>query len=65
MASEACTVAIQALRLKRRSFSKEIMDMLKDARSDEGLSREVFNDKKAYIEQCWREIVTSTVIVLD
>ena len=44
MASESFAIANRALRLKRRSFSKEIMDLLKDAWSDEGLSREAFND---------------------
>ena len=48
------------MHLKRRSFSKEITDILKDARSDEGISKEAFDDKRVYIEQCWGEIVTST-----
>ena len=60
MASEAFTVAIRALRLKRRSFSKEVTGLLKDARSDEGFSKEAFNERKDYIEQCWGEIVAST-----
>ena len=60
MESESSSAAKRVLRVKRRSFSKEITDILKDARSDEGISKEAFDDKKVYIEQCWGEIVTST-----
>ena len=57
MASEAFATANRALRAKRRAFSKE---SLKDARSEVGLSKEAFIEKKAYFEQCWKEIMTST-----
>ena len=46
MASESFAIASRALRLKRRSFSKEITDLLKDARSDEGLSKEPLRKKR-------------------
>ena len=56
MASESFAIASRALRLKRRSFSKEITDSFKDARSDEGLSKEAVNEKLAYIEQWWGKL---------
>ena len=34
--------------------------MLKNARSDEDLSKEAFCEKREYIERCWEEIVAST-----
>ena len=51
--------AKRALRVKRRTLSKEITDILKDALSAEGISKEVFDEKRVYIEQCMGEIVTS------
>ena len=50
---------IVALRLKGRSFSKEIMGLFKDALLDEGLSKEAFYDKRDFIERCWEEIMAS------
>ena len=60
MASEAFAIASRALRSKRRAFSNEITSFLNDASSEEGVSKEVFNEKNTYFEQCWEEIVTST-----
>ena len=47
MASEAFATANQALRAKRRAFSKEITESFKDARSEVGLSKEAFIEKKS------------------
>ena len=60
MVSEAFATANRALRAKRRAFSKEITESLKDARSEVWWSKEAFIEKKVYFEQCWDEIVTST-----
>ena len=59
MASEAFLTANRALRLKRRAFSREITSFLNDAWSNEGVSKEVFNEKKGYFENTWEEIVTA------
>ena len=59
MDSESFKVAIRALRVKRRAFAGEITSLIRDAQSDEGLSKETFYEKKDYIEHCWEEIVTS------
>ena len=45
MDSESFAAATRALRLKRRSFSKEITDIIKDAQSGECLSKEAFMKK--------------------
>ena len=60
MASEAFSTANRALRVKRRAFSREITSFLNDAWSGEGVSKEVFNEKKGYFENIWEEIVTAT-----
>ena len=60
MDSESFEAATRALHVKRRSFVREITGFLKDARSEGGLSKERFYEKKEYIERCWGEIVSCT-----
>ena len=45
---------------KIRTFSKDLTVALNDAKSDFGLSKEAFNEKKDYFESAWDEIVAST-----
>ena len=59
MASSAFSTAERALRIKRRSFSKEFAAILDEVKSEVGLSKESFYKKKIYFEQHWNEIVTS------
>ena len=56
MSSAAFFAANRALRAKRRTFSKELTAALNDARSEFGLNRETFNEKKDYFEHDWEEI---------
>ena len=56
---EAFSIANRALRVKRRTFSKEITAALNDARSEFGLTKEAFNEKRVYLEHHWEEVVTS------
>ena len=46
MDSESFSAAKRALHLKRRSFSQGMTDIIKDAQSSEGLSKEAFYEKK-------------------
>ena len=61
LASSAFFAAERALLVKRRSFCKEIVTaILDEAKSEAGLGKESFDEKKVYFEQHWDEIVTST-----
>ena len=46
MASSAFYTAKRALRVKRRNFFKEITAILDEAKSEAGLSKEGFEEKK-------------------
>ena len=59
MTSPAFVTANRALRRQRRAFSKELTEFLSDA-STEGISKDVFDGKKEYFEELWKEIVLST-----
>ena len=59
MTSEVFSTANRALPVKRRAFSKEVTAALNDARTEVGLSKEAFNEKRTYLEHIWEEIVTS------
>ena len=48
------------MHVNRRNFSKEINVILNEAKSEAGLNKEIFDEKKVYFEQHWEEIVTST-----
>ena len=57
MSSTTFSIANRVLRAKRRTFSRELTAALKDAKSEFGLTKEAFNDKKDYFESAWEEIV--------
>ena len=48
------------MRGKRRSFCSEITAVINEAKSEAGLSKERFDEKKVHFEQLWSEIVTAT-----
>ena len=60
MASSAFSTTERALHIKRRNFSKELTVILNETKSEAGLNKESFDEKKVYFEQHWEEIVTST-----
>ena len=60
MSSSAFSVADQTLHAKRRAFSNELTVVLTQAKSEAGLNKEVFEERRGYLEQNWTEIVTST-----
>ena len=60
MTSQAFSIADRALRVKRRAYSNELTAVLNKAKSEAGLSKEVFEEKKDYFEHNWTEIATST-----
>ena len=60
MSSTAFSIGNRALRAKRRTFSKDLIAALDDVKSNFGLTKEAFNEKKDYFESAWEEIVTST-----
>ena len=60
MASSAFSTAERALRVKRRSFSNEITAVINEVKSEVGLSKECFYEKKIDFEQHWGEVVTAT-----
>ena len=55
MDSESFKVAIRALRVKRRAFAGEIPSLIRDAQSDEGLSKETFYEKKIILSGVGRK----------
>ena len=62
MTSQTFSIADRASQiLKRRAFSNEFTAVLNEAKSETGLSKEAFKEKKEYFEHNWTEIVTSTV----
>ena len=63
MTSEAFSITNRVLRVKRRTFSKEITTALNDARSQVGLTKEAFKKKMVYLEHNWKEIVTKTASI--
>ena len=70
MSSTPFATSERALRLKRRSFSKEINEILNESKSDVGLSKANFENKKDYFNEHWENIVTGTskedcIIMLD
>ena len=60
MASSAFLVAERVLCVKRRSFCNKITEVSNKAKSEAGLSKEGFYEKKIYFEQHWGEIVNAT-----
>ena len=60
MSSTALSVANRAPCAKRRTFYKELIAVLRNAKSMTGLSKKAFKEKEDYFERNWAEIVTST-----
>ena len=60
MELSAFSVADRALRLKRRNLFKEISVAINEAKSEAGLTKEAFNDKKILFEQHWSKFVSDT-----
>ena len=60
MASSSFSIVERALRIKRRNFSKEINTAINEAKSEAGLSKESFDEKKVLFEQHWDDIVSAT-----
>ena len=60
MASTSYAVAEWALRIKRRSFWNNLTTILNEVNLESGLTKELFEEKKAYFERNWDEIVNST-----
>ena len=59
MASSSCSVAKWALRAKWCSFPNDLTEVLNEVHSESGLRKERFDEKKAYFERNWDEIVNS------
>ena len=59
MESSAFSVAERALRIKRRNFSKEILAVINEAKSEAGLTKDVFDEKKVLFEQHWDDVVSA------
>ena len=60
MSSTPFATAERALRLTRRCFSKEIKAILDESKSDDGLSKTDFENKKEYFNETCGNVVTST-----
>ena len=63
--SNAFAVASSALRVKRRTLSKELSAFLQLAVSDSPPTLEAFNERKEYFENLWETVVTTTKECLD
>ena len=60
MSSMPFTTAERASRLKRRCFAKGIKAILDELKSDGGLSKTDFENKKEYFSETYENVVTST-----